>query len=157
MEIIKNFITGKEVQDIKKFVDATEQQHRRGPEKRWVFGTRYGGNHVSEQIPEFIIPIMERLNADVDSVVFTKYQEGKDMRWHTDSLEAGPVIYILNVYGKAILGFRDENNNEKEKVEMNNADLLILSGEERMKWQHCVYPVEKERVSIVFRKRTPIL
>lgn len=90
-----------------------------------------------------------------DSVTVNEYHKGQVIDWHIDSMKSGPVINVLSLASKAVMGLK--KSDEERVYVLNPRSLVHMSEDERFKWKHCIYPVEATRYSIVFRKGTELL
>lgn len=90
-----------------------------------------------------------------DSVTINEYHKGQAIDWHIDSPSSGPVINVLSLSTKALMGLKKDD--EEELHILQPRSLLHLEGEHRTDWKHCIFPVEHSRFSIVFRKGTTLI
>lgn len=158
---IRDYVTKEEEKDIVHLF--RETRIRRGTERNSIL--RYGsslpyGNVKTPAIPEPLISTCERLYNDSllpfipDSVTINEYLPKQFIDWHIDSLSSGPIIVVLSLLAPATMGFRHDKGESLQLLEPRS--LLLLSDEERFEWEHCIHPVPRRRVSIVFRKGTII-
>lgn len=101
----------------------------------------------------------ERLEVDqeVDHVTINEYLPGQYIDWHIDSPGSGPIITVLSLESSATMGLRPEDKtilDGDQTLSLPERSLLHMTDFERWEMEHCTYPSEKHRWSIVFRKGT---
>lgn len=93
-----------------------------------------------------------------DHITINEYLPGQTIDWHIDSPGSGPIITVLSLESKALMGLRYPNKTEPEHIQpiqrLPERSLLHMTEKERWEMEHCIFPVEKHRWSIVFRKGT---
>jgi alkylated DNA repair dioxygenase AlkB len=89
----------------------------------------------------------------VDHVTINEYMPGQYIDWHIDSPGSGPIITVLSLESKALMGLKGDDKDEIQIV-LPERSLLHMTGEDRWDKKHCTYPVDNHRWSIVFRKGT---
>ena len=101
--------------------------------------------------PEFL-----HLNRDellhYESCTVNEYTDGSGISPHIDSLRFSETIMVLSLIGTAVMRF--ELDKEWWEETLNPTDLVIMSGEARLKWTHAVLPnTGPRRLSVVYRHR----
>lgn len=161
IKVVEDFISEEEEMVI--LAKIFHSSVKRGANRNTI--TRYGSKlpyHAQslKDIPEWALLLCQRLVDEglspelPDSVTVNEYMEGQIIDWHIDSMSSGPVINVLSLSSAARMGLR--KGDERKEYLLNPRSLVHMSEEERYKWKHCIYPVEKRRYSIVFRKGTLI-
>jgi alkylated DNA repair dioxygenase AlkB len=92
-----------------------------------------------------------------DHVTINEYMPGQYIDWHVDSPGSGPIITVLSLESPALMELRPTNKDERdgyEKISLPERSLLHMTEHDRWEREHCIYPVEKHRWSLVFRKGT---
>lgn len=159
VQLIDNFITEQEEQEILGLIKMTSV--KRGEGRNTI--TRYGSilpykAGVTPIIPTFLEKYAQRIHSqhlttDVpDSIAINEYLPTQSIDWHIDSRTSGPIIVVLSLMSEAVMGLRYDK--ARRDIILPPRSLLLLSGEERTIWEHCIYPVKKRRYSIIFRKGT---
>jgi alkylated DNA repair dioxygenase AlkB len=88
-----------------------------------------------------------------DHVTINEYMPGQYIDWHIDSPGSGPIITVLSLESKALMGLKGDDKDEIQIV-LPERSLLHMTEEDRWDKKHCTYPVDNHRWSIVFRKGT---
>ena len=128
------------------------------------FGSKLPYNAVvNPTIPSYYEEILKRLRddqiIDCDSISVNEYQPGQSINWHIDSPTSGPTIVVISLKGTATMGLRKLNEKDENNylsLSLPARSLLIMSGEERETWEHCIHPLLEHRFSVVFRKGTNV-
>lgn len=89
-----------------------------------------------------------------DHVTINEYLPGQYIDWHVDSPGSGPIITVLSLESPATMGVRNKDDKDIYEFVLPERSLLHMTEEDRWDKEHCTYPVEKHRWSIVFRKGT---
>lgn len=158
VKIIDNFITEEEEKEILSHI--TPSRVSIGTQRNRI--VRYGSKvpyqaPVMGKIPFWLQDYCIRLRTlDYipelpDSVTINEYHPTQSIDWHIDSPTSGPVIAVLSLLSPATMGLKKDT---EMKYLLKPRSLLLLTGEERWDYKHCIYPVEQNRFSIVFRKGT---
>lgn len=160
LKVIENFITEQEEESILLTLRPTrvKRSNERNTVVRYGSALPYKASLKSDVIPEhylFLCKKIEQLGYELpDSLSINEYLKTQSIDWHIDSLTSGPVIIVLSLMSTANMGLRNIKTNENQTIILPQRSLLILSEEHRYEWEHCVYPVEDHRFSIVLRKGT---
>lgn len=127
--------------------------------KRYGSSLPYNGKIVSEEIPSHLQTLCDKLftdkfhNEPPDSVTVNEYRKGQKIDYHYDSKKSGPVITVLSLLGNAKMGFRRIKGQE-QFYEVPRRALVTIKDDARKRWQHCILPVDNDRISLVFRNGT---
>ena len=113
---------------------------------RYGSTTPYSDNHVSAEIPDWLMVFSDRIA--FDHVSINEYYRGQEIPWHIDSPGSGEEIAILSLLSGGVLEFR--KGKERFNIETPQRDLLRFSGPLRWEWEHRLWASQK-RYSIVFR------
>jgi alkylated DNA repair dioxygenase AlkB len=118
-------------------------------------------------IPAWLKPLCSLINKEwstlgldqqVDHVTINEYLEGQYIDWHIDSKGSGPIITVLSLDSRAYMGLRIPGSMRPEDIKplyrLFPRSLLHMTDEERWDMEHCTFPAEAHRWSIVFRKGT---
>jgi alkylated DNA repair dioxygenase AlkB len=93
-----------------------------------------------------------------DHVTINEYMPGQYIDWHIDSPGSGPIITVLSLECTAKMGLKwtpeGETQERSELISLPERSLLHMTEEDRWDKEHCTYPVDSHRWSIVFRKGT---
>jgi alkylated DNA repair dioxygenase AlkB len=129
--------------------------------------TRYGsllpykGVPTVRALPEWSKFIIDRLmstkllDETPDHITVNEYKPTQGIKWHIDSKSSGEVITIISLKSDAEMGVRGDNT--ETKYFLSARSLLQMTEKERWEYEHCIYPVVSERISLVFRKGTEIV
>lgn len=105
------------------------------------------------EIPEWIRKFFPDLKTWFDrppgQIIINEYLPGQGITKHKDAAVFGPTIASLSLLNDAQMLLI--NGNSAQELLLKRRSLLILSGEARSAWQHCIPPVENKRISITFR------
>lgn len=118
----------------------------------------YAGRSKSATLPEWVNFIVDRimekelLSERPDHLTINEYHKGQVIDWHIDSKGSGEVITVLSLESEALMGLKDKSGTTE--FALTPRTLLQLSGDDRWKKKHCIYPVKSHRWSLVFRKGT---
>lgn len=127
------------------------------PNSGYTEAHRYGG-----EIAPHLISIGERLVElgvpTPDAITVGWYLPGQYMRPHIDSPKAGTVIAVLALLGDATMLFTRDLESVVASVEIAfvRRMLIVMRDEVRWDWRHEILPVKETRVSIVFRRASPV-
>jgi alkylated DNA repair dioxygenase AlkB len=143
------------------------------------YGYRY--NYKSRRIdlsmkvgnlPEWLNNLAQRLYAEgyfkeiPDQVIINEYKPGQGISPHIDCEPCfEDTIISLSLASGATMDFTHTTTNQKVPVYLMPRSIVILQGESRYKWQHCIPPRKSDkykdkivkrnrRVSLTFRKVT---
>lgn len=160
VKVIPAFITGEEERIILSLNRPTNVKLGVGRNTITRYGSilPYKASLKSKSIPPILQSLCERIHSqhittDIpDSVTINEYLPEQSIDWHKDSLTSGPIIVVLSLLSSATMGLR--KGTEKQEIILPPMSLLIMSGEHRYDWEHCIYPVQFRRYSVVFRKGT---
>ena len=159
--VLENFITEEQEKEIVSNLKPSKVKAGSGRNIVTRYGSKlpYKARVKSHIIPPYFLSICEQIGKVLgyeipDSVTVNEYMPGQSIDWHTDSLSSGPVIVVLSLISSAEMGLRDNTTKENTTITLNTRSLLVLDGEHRTDWEHCIYPVQSHRFSIVFRKGT---
>ncbi len=112
------------------------------------------------------LPMLSRLKRDLEqqcqhsfnSMMANLYRHGQDsMGCHADNekeLGQNPVIASLSLGETRLLRFRHGQSGQKQDVELNNGDLLVMAGATQHHWRHELpktRKVKKARINLTFR------
>jgi alkylated DNA repair dioxygenase AlkB len=158
--ITKEFITPQEELDLLSHIKPSRFVRGTARNRVYRYGSKlpYNAPMQGKSIPpwlDFVVNrIMEQglLPERPDHVTINEYQKGQSIDWHIDSKTSGPIITVLSLKSDAIMGMKDKNQTVQHSV--NGRSLLQMTDKERWDMEHCIYPVEDLRYSIVFRKGT---
>lgn len=166
LTITPDFITPEQEQELLSHIQPSRVVIPR-PERNKI--TRYGSKvpyktRTADKIPLWLQDLCFQIaeewkkvdsvpNNFPDSVTINEYYKGQSIDWHIDSPTSGPIITVLSLLSDANMGLK-LNKDQKVQHLLPARSLVQMSGEERWKWKHCIYPVESLRYSIVFRKGT---
>ena len=162
IKIIEDFITEQEHQDILSKIRISRVTI--GTQRNRII--RYGSSlpyksHVKENvIPSHFQFLLDKLVKEgifptqPDSLTINEYKEKQSIDWHIDSATSGPSIVVLSLLSPATMGMK--NGNVIKDYLLPPRSLIVMTGEEREKWKHCIYPVSSTRLSIVFRQGTNV-
>lgn len=92
-----------------------------------------------------------RMTQTSNAITVNEYLTGQGIRFHVDKQIAGSRIVALGLVGDAMMGMRCKATKETREVWFPRRALVVMTGESRYDWQHCIYPVPARRLSIVFR------
>ena len=118
----------------------------------------YNAPIQSKDLPQWLEFLVSRLMAKgylterPDHITINEYGKGQAIDWHIDSKTSGDVITVLSLLSPATMGLKDES--QEVQYLLPERSLVQMTEEDRWKKQHCIYPVESLRFSIVFRKGT---
>ncbi len=122
-----------------------------------------GFKHDSFGIPIWILPLLERVNVvsgvEYNGILLNRYRDGNDhMGWHSDNepeLDSSKPITSLSLGVSRDFIFKNKKNSDKEKILLNNGDLLIMNIGCQDTWLHCL-PKRRnlvgERINLTFRR-----
>jgi len=124
-------------------------------------------------IPDWLSFILNRVYAQfdltlLDQVTLSKYPVGTGIPPHVDShLAFGDAVFALSLASDAEMEFRHVETREKRRVDLLSRSLLILKGEARYAWEHCIRErltdelpdgklrERRDRISITMRRGEP--
>jgi len=161
LKITENYITeNQEVELLSKIKTSGLKLNRKERNSISRYGSKlpYNSRVKSSEVPKHFRLLCERLVMDgyhqeePDSVTVNEYKGGQGISYHFDSETSGPVITVLSLLGDAVMGMKLDDKEITFNVPRRT--LVSMSGEARDKWKHCIFPVKKDRLSIVFRKGT---
>lgn len=115
---------------------------------------RFGKEHyklniISDEIPSFLLDLGEFLRIPkFESVSINMYRIGDLIYKHKDIMLFNDV-YILSLLSDSLMNFYD--GRKKLSINLPKNSLFRMTGTARNKWMHSLGPVDKERISIVFR------
>src|SRR4051812_32600933 len=120
------------------------------------FGSRKAS--VAKPIPEFLLPIRERVAAfaaipaeEIVEAVITEYPPGAPIGWHRD-VPQFEIIIGISLAGSSRMRLKPYRAEGKiAHVNLEPRSIYIMRGAARWKFQHSIPPVEKLRYSITFR------
>jgi alkylated DNA repair dioxygenase AlkB len=132
---------------------------------------RYGSDKPykgvkSSKIPDWLKDICVRVTYQwrengitdaVDHITINEYMPGQYIDWHVDSPGSGPIITVLSLESPATMGLRPEDKtilDGEQMLSLPERSLLHMTGFDRWQMEHCTYPSDRHRWSIVFRKGT---
>jgi alkylated DNA repair dioxygenase AlkB len=164
IKIIPNFITKEEEQQLLLHIKPSRVTVGVGVRNNIIrYGSTlpYNAPILSKELPDWILPIVERVKGSdsewiemPDSITINEYHKGQAIDWHIDSKKSGPIISVLSLKSRATMGLRKTSPPEAKEYLLEPRSLINLSGEQRWKWEHCIFSVPDSRFSIVFRKGT---
>lgn len=86
----------------------------------------------------------------VEQCIVNEYIKGQGISAHTDSSIFGSPIMTITLIGDCI--FTMSNGKEEINYNLNPGDIVLLSGEARKSWKHCVKKIkDPRRISVTFR------
>jgi len=160
VKLLENFITEKEEIEILSHVHHTQVASGAGRNMITRFGSKlpYNSRIQSLTVPKHFQFLLQRLVDHgitpilPDHITVNEYHIGQSIDWHTDSKGSGPIIMVLSMMSPAIMGLKKEN--EVIEYNLTPRSLVVMDGDHRWDWKHCIYPVKEKRFSMVFRKGT---
>lgn len=116
----------------------------------------YSSGDVVDAIPEILTALAAELGLRTNAITINEYLPGQGIYWHVDKPAAGEQIVVLGLLADAVMGFRKKGVASSEiSLPFPQRALVTLTGESRTDYQHCIFPVETRRLSIVFRLALP--
>ncbi|KAI9327020.1 oxidoreductase [Zopfochytrium polystomum] len=111
-----------------------------------------------EDIPEWLTEITKKLETisgeKMNQIIINEYTRKQGITKHIDAQNVfGDTIVGLSLNDECIMDFK--NGNERESVKLERRSLLIMTGEARNKWTHCINPKKQNfdrRISITWRR-----
>ncbi|HWQ53483.1 MAG TPA: alpha-ketoglutarate-dependent dioxygenase AlkB [Bryobacteraceae bacterium] len=125
----------------------------------WLYGFQTWKVTPGPPIPEFLLPVRERLAEmvekppqDLAEALVMEYPPGAGIGWHRDAPVFGLVVAV-SLAGSCRLRFQSGKGAERRTAELlvEPRSAYALTGEARTKWQHSIPPVKELRYSITFR------
>lgn len=149
--IVRDFITPDQEAELLRLIQPLMPKRRKGHGGRneiLRYGSTapYSDNHVSEEIPDWLMVFSDRISFDHVSV--NEYYRGQEIPWHIDSPGSGEEITVLSLLSGGVLEFRKDN--QRINIETPQRALLRFSGPLRWDWEHRLWASQR-RYSIVFR------
>lgn len=83
-------------------------------------------------------------------IIINEYEKGQGITKHIDAPVFGPVIASLSLLSDTEMTV-GQYNNGSFKIPLQRRSLLVLSGDARLRWYHCIPKVKEKRISITFR------
>lgn len=120
---------------------------------------RFGWDYSSPPKPAAPVPKwLDFLLADTrvagipfNAVTINEYLPGQVIQPHKDSAFFSPTVLVLSLLSNAVIRFTRENQPPVNFL-LKPGSLLVMEGEARNDWLHEILPVQKRRLSIVFRR-----
>ena len=173
--IIKNFINEDIIDELKKEINFNQDIITVGDTKileerktYWMsdlgYTYKYGSkimnpDNLSRTIKRIQNIISNNYGVTYDSVLLNYYKDGNiGMRYHSDAVydEWREDTVIISFGSSRYISFREiENYDNKEKILLENGDLLFMKEDCQKKYQHRVLKDKKitnDRISLVFKK-----
>lgn len=169
IQIIENFITTDEEEELKLLVDQYADMTEK---KRQV--VRFGKFNpcsygiIIHQVPDIINNLKKRLidekylTLSPESTSLNIYTPGATVLPHIDNVKhCGPIIVVIGLFANNDLLFKKCKNGlidksataESKLITFPRRSLMILQGDMRYNWAHETLPIDVFRASIVFRTR----
>ena len=173
--IIKNFINEDIIDELKKEINFNQDKIKVGDseilEERktcWMsdlgYTYKYGSkimnpDNLSRTIKRIQNVISNNYGVTYDSVLLNYYKDGNiGMRYHSDATydEWDEDTVVISFGSSRFISFREiDNYDNKEKILLENGDLLFMKEGCQKKYQHRVLKDKKiidDRISLVFKK-----
>ncbi|EGR33100.1 hypothetical protein IMG5_061460 [Ichthyophthirius multifiliis] len=127
----------------------------------------YGQNTINKEkktnpIPDFLSNMVQQLNEYIknkqkplDQLTINDYKPGNGISSHVDAHSPfEECIVVVSLVSGVVITFKSYKNEEKSLF-LENRSLLIMSGEGRYAWTHCISSRKVDRVQdeVIFRKR----
>jgi alkylated DNA repair protein (DNA oxidative demethylase) len=125
----------------------------------WLYGYESWRITPGPPIPEFVLPLRERVAAlaAVDAttlaeVLVTEYPPGAGIGWHRDAPQFGLVIGV-SLLSDCRMRFQRGKGPERQTraFTLPPRSVYVLTGEVRQHWQHSIPPTKALRYSVTFR------
>lgn len=120
---------------------------------------KFSGKPWTTELFDLKAAIEEKTSEQFNSVLVNYYRDGTDsMGLHADNereLGQNPIIASMNFGASRKMVFRKNGTNEKLEIELNDGDLLIMSGALQHNWKHEIPKQRKigdPRLNLTFRK-----
>lgn len=162
IKVIDNFITEPEEKDLLFRIPHSKVTLGHNRNRIIRYGSKLPYMAPTQPIPIYLQSLCYRLvhlgylQEKPDSVSINEYHANQSIDWHIDSPSSGPIISVLSIQSDAEMGLRKKGQKEVTIYPLKARSLLLLDGDERTLYEHCIYPVKVARFSIVFRKGTKI-
>jgi alkylated DNA repair dioxygenase AlkB len=161
LKITKDFITPEEELQILANIKPISPRKTTARNRILRYGSDlpYKTPMLSKDLPEWIEFLVDRLMDQQfvpekpDHITINEYHAGQNISYHIDSKSSGEIITVLCLKSDAVMGMKDEKGVETQHP-VPARSLVQLTGDERWKSKHCIFPVPSTRYSIVFRKGT---
>lgn len=106
---------------------------------------------VPDWLAEICFPLLRQyFSEDPDQVIVNEYKPGQEIGRHIDAPFFGPTIASLSLMSDAQM-LMGKYNGKEMPIMLERRSLLVLSGESRSDWYHCIPKVAEKRISITFR------
>lgn len=154
IKVIENFITEDEEAYIMSNIQGANYSKGVGRNsiKRYGSGIPYNSRIKSKDLPtwsDFLLKKLTELDIKCNSITINEYHKGQGIGPHIDSKTSGDIISVLSLAGDAVMEL--SLGKEIKTIQLPARSLLIMTEEERWKWNHSILPVKAIRFSIVFR------
>lgn len=94
--------------------------------------------------------LCEVFTSPPSQIIINEYERGQGITKHIDAPVFGPVIASLSLLSDTEMTV-GRYNNESFNIPLQRRSLLVLSGDARLRWYHCIPKVKEKRISITFR------
>lgn len=162
IKVIENFITSPEEKDLLFRIPKSKVTIGHNRNRIIRYGSKLPYMAPTQPIPTYLQLLCYRLvhlgylPEKPDSVAINEYHPSQSIDWHIDSPSSGAIIVVLSLLSDAEMGLRKKGEKEVIIHPLKARSLLLLDGDERTLYEHCIYPVKMARFSIVFRKGTKV-
>lgn len=171
--LIPDFITKDEEQTLLTYINSCKWQKGPGSREVQQFGYKYNyanKNAVMEKIdkmpPQFDFVLDKLMDSKAftekpDQCIVNKYLPGQGISAHTDHIKHfGPRIASLTIGSDTTMQF--QKGDVKYNVRLEKQSLVLLTGEARYNWTHCIHERKADlidgvvvprsvRISLTFR------
>lgn len=119
------------------------------------YSTKKLNYEIAKSIPSWLeLPPIVPLFKDVipAQIIVNEYKPKQGITRHIDSPLFGPVVGSLSLLSDTDMLIGQWQDKKSEfPIKLARRSLLVLSGEARSQWYHCVPSVDERRISITFR------
>ena len=161
MEIIEDFITNEEENELIKFINPIIYKTTNAfyKNKETIYN-----NNFPPILEVLLDKLYNKFNIHFNSIQINEYLQGQGIKDHIDDLSFDNNIIILNLLSNVTFIFKEydiidldgmliRSHKYKyiEKINLNERSILKISDDYRYKYTHGIEHINKQRISIIFR------